>query len=230
MKFNSDDIWHDVPTVKLTKNTIYPPGIFRFCLSDFISLWEGFPSMNYQEKKDRVARIFNIDYFDSCTVLTDAISLKKLIKSTFSAPSLSDESGFIYIYTFEDNVLAGQYKQGMLWWAVRRYETKLKVGRTEQNIFNRISQQFDIRTSISEPPILLTALWTNRVVLCERTIHQQLNSKRLTDTTGKVSRGGVEWFKDVPSSAIPIVLHWVSYYRRKDLPSSAPQVSLVSPS
>ncbi len=230
MKFNSNDIWHDVPTVKLTKNTIYPPGIFRFCLSDFISLWEGFPSMNYQEKKDRIARIFNIDYFDSFTVLTDAISLEKLIKSTFSAPSLSDESGFIYIYTFEDNVLAGQYTQGMLWWAVRRYETKLKVGRTEQNIFNRISQQFDIRTSISEPPILLTALWTNRVVLCERTIHQQLNSKRLTDTIGKVSRGGVEWFKDVPSSAIPIVLHWVSYYRRKDLPSSAPQVSVVSPS
>jgi len=36
MRFNSDDIWYDVPVVKLTESVILPPGFFRFSLSDFL--------------------------------------------------------------------------------------------------------------------------------------------------------------------------------------------------
>jgi hypothetical protein len=229
MRFNSDDIWYDVPVVKLTESVILPPGVFRFSLSDFLHVWKGFPSMSLLEKRNRLERIFNADYFESATVLTDAISLEKLINTGFNAPSPQDESGFIYIYTFEDNILAGQFTEGMLWFTKSRYETKLKVGRTEQNILARVDQQLSMRTSVSEPPILLTALWTKQVVLCERTIHQQLSSKRLTDSTGKAAKGGVEWFKDIPTSAIPIVLHWVSFFRRKVETPTAPHLSVVSP-
>lgn len=214
MRFNIENIWYDVPAVKITNNVTLPPGLFRFSLSDFVYVWKGFPSMSCAEKRNRLERTFNTDYFDAHTVLTDAISFEKLVDTGYYAPSLGDGSGFIYIYTFEDNVLAGKHRQGKLWWAVDRYDTKLKVGRTEQHILNRIDQQLDLRTTVSEPPILLTALWTKEVAMCERTIHQQLSSKRLTDSTGKAARGGVEWFKDIPTSVIPIVLYWVSRYRR----------------
>jgi hypothetical protein len=228
MRFNSEDIWHDVPVVKITKDMPLPSGVFRFSLSDFAHVWKGFPSMNHLEKCNRLKRTFNTDYFDAPTVLTDALSFEKLINTGYYEPSLGDGSGFIYIYTFEDNVLAGKHRQGSLWWAVDRYDTKLKVGRTEQNILNRIDQQLGLRTAVSEPPILLTALWTKQVALCERTIHQQLSSKRLTDSTGKAARGGVEWFKDIPTSAIPIILYWVSRYRRGAEVSTSNDICLVS--
>jgi hypothetical protein len=214
MRFNSEDIWHDVPAVKITDSLSLPPGVFRVSLSDFAYVWKGFPSMNYLDKCNRLKRTFNTDYFESPTVLTDALSLEKLMNTGYYDPSVGDGSGFIYIYTFEDNVLAGKHKQGRLWWAVDRYDTKLKVGRTEQNILNRVDQQLGLRTAVSEPPILLTALWTKQVALCERTIHQHLSSKRLTDSTGRAAKGGVEWFKDIPTSVIPIILSWVSRYRR----------------
>ncbi len=35
MRFNSEDIWHDVPAVKITKDVTLPPGVFRSSLSDF---------------------------------------------------------------------------------------------------------------------------------------------------------------------------------------------------
>ena len=214
MKFDSEDIWPNIPGVNLTKNVNLPPGIFRFSLSDFAYVWKGLSSMNCLEKRNRLERIFNTDYFESHTVLTDAISLEKLINTDFYDPSCKDDSGFIYIYTFEDNVLAGQHTQGMLWWKSCRYKAKLKVGQTGQNPFNRINQQIDSKTCIPEPPILLTALWTNQVAQCEREIHQELSNKRLIDSTGKAAKGGVEWFKDIPTSAIPIILCWVSRYRR----------------
>ena len=140
MKFNSEDIWHDIPAIKLAEGVTLPPGVFRFSLSDFVYVWKGFPSMNPLKKRDRLEQIFNADYFESHTVLTDAISLEKLIYTDFYELSPNNGSGFIYIYTFEDNVLAGQYLQGMFWWKVRRYETKLKVGRIEQNVLRRIDQ------------------------------------------------------------------------------------------
>lgn len=214
MRFNSEDIWHDVPAVKITDSLSLPPGVFRVSLSDFAYVWKGFPSMNYLEKCNRLKRTFNTDYFESPTVLTDALSFEKLKNTGYSDPLVGDGSGFIYIYTFEDNIIAGKHRQGMLWWAVDRYDTKLKVGQTGQNILNRVEQQLGLRTAVSEPPILLTALWTKQVALCERTIHQQLSSKRLTDSTGKAAKGGVEWFKDIPTSVMPIILYWVSRYRR----------------
>lgn len=218
MTFNSEDIWHDIPAVKLFEGVPLPPGVFRFSLSDFISVWKGFPSKSLLEKRDRLERIFNADYFDSHTVLTDAISLEKLMNTGFYDPSPKDGSGFIYIYTFEDNILAGQYLQGMLWWRVSRYKTKLKIGRTSQNVLNRIDQQLDSRTSVSEPPILLTAFWTNLVVQCERDIHHELRNKRLTGKMGGAAKGGVEWFKDTPTLAIPIILKWVTRYRNRPSP------------
>ncbi|MEJ1939035.1 GIY-YIG nuclease family protein, partial [Nostoc sp. NIES-2111] len=112
-----------------------------------------------------------------------------------------------------DNVLAGKYSQGLLWWTSSRYETKLKIGRTEQNVMKRIDQQLATRTSISEPPILLSALWTNLVVQCERSIHHELRNKRLSDNMGRPARGGVEWFKDTPTLAIPTVIKWITRYR-----------------
>jgi hypothetical protein len=213
MKFNSEDIWHGVPAVNLAKDASLPSEVFRFSLSDFVCRWKGFPSMNNLEKRNRLERIFNADYFDSHTVLTDAISLEKLIDTGFYDPSPKDGSGFIYIYTFEDNVLAGQFTQGMLWWETLCYETKMKIGRTEQNLLNRINQQLDMKTTVSEPPILLAAFWTNQVCICERTIHQQLASKRLTDSMGRTARGGVEWFKDIPTSVMPIIRYWAERYR-----------------
>jgi hypothetical protein len=68
-------------------------------------------------------------------------------------------------------------------------------------------------TSISEPPILLAAFWTNSVVQCERDIHLAMEDKRLTDKTGRAAKGGVEWFKDTPTRALPTVLEWVTHHR-----------------
>ncbi len=145
MKFNSEDIWHDIPVVKLFEGVPLPPGVFRFSLSDFISVWKGFPSKSLLEKRDRLERIFN----------------------------------------------------------------------AEQNVLNRIDQQLDSRTCVSEPPILLTAFWTNLVVQCELDIHHELRNKRLTGKMGGAAKGGVEWFKDTPTSAIPIILKWVTRYRNR---------------
>ena len=119
------------------------------------------------------------------------------------------------MYTYEDNVLAGLYEQGIFWWKTTRYEAKLKIGRTEQHPFRRIDQQLDTRTNIPDPPILLAALWTNLVAPCERSIHIELKEqgKRLTDSRGDDAKGGVEWFKDTPTESLPTIHKWVKYYR-----------------
>lgn len=213
MRFDSDNIWHDIPAIDISSGFIpETDSIFRICLEDFVYSWEGFPSMHPSKKRERLSDVFNVDYFESHTVLTDAISLEKLINAGFYDPSPNDGSGFIYIYTFEDNVLAGLYEQGILWWKAQRYETKLKIGRTEQNVLRRIDQQLDRKTGIPEPPILLAAFWTKLVVPCEREIHRELADKRLADKMGRPARGGVEWFKDTPTMALPTVLKWVEHF------------------
>jgi RNA polymerase sigma factor (sigma-70 family) len=212
MGFDSDDIWHDIPVINITNDSIpTDDSIFRINLDTFVGCWESFSSMSTAQKRDRLSQIFNIDYFDSATVLTNADSLEKLKKSGFYDRSPADQNGFIYIYTFEDNVLAGLYEQGFFWWKNRRYETKLKIGRTEQNVFRRINQQFDNKTGISEPPILLAVFWTKLVVQCEREIHNELTDKRLKDKEGNLAKGGVEWFKDTPTQILPTVLKWVEH-------------------
>jgi RNA polymerase sigma factor (sigma-70 family) len=212
MGFDSDDIWHDIPVINITNDSIpTDDSIFRINLDTFVGCWESFSSMSTAQKRDRLSQIFNIDYFDSATVLTNADSLEKLKKSGFYDRSPADRSGFIYIYTFEDNVLAGLYEQGFLWWKNSRYETKLKIGRTEQNVFRRINQQLDNKTGISEPPILLAVFWTKLVVQCEREIHNELIDKRLKDKEGNLAKGGVEWFKETPTQILPTVLEWVKY-------------------
>lgn len=213
MGFDSDDIWHDIPVINITNNsTVTDNSIFRINLDTFVCCWESFPSMSTCQKRDRLSQIFNIDYFNSDTVLTNKTSIEKLKKSRFYDPSPSDQSGFIYIYTFEDNVLAGLYEQGFFWWKTCRYEAKLKIGRTEQNVFRRIEQQFDSKTGVSEPPILLAVFWTKLVVQCEREIHNELIDKRLKDKEGNLAKGGVEWFKDTPAQILPIVLKWVKHF------------------
>lgn len=225
MRFSSDDIWHDIPEVDIHNDFIpETDSIFRICLEDFVYSWKGFPSMHPSKKRERLSCIFNVDYFESHTVLTDSISIEKLINTDFYAPSPNDGSGFIYIYTFEDNVLAGLYEQGILWWKTKRYETKLKIGRTEQNVLRRIDQQLDRKTGISEPPILLAAFWTKLVVPCEREIHRELANKRLADKMGRPARGGVEWFKDTPTLTLPIVLRWVEHF---SCPSPHPPASIT---
>lgn len=213
MTVNIEDLLPDIPALKISETTNPPPGIFRFSLSDFITVWKGFPYSNLTEKRERLERIFNADYFDVPIVATDDVSLDKMIHTSFSASSPQDSSGFIYIYSFEDNILAGKYSEGLLWWTAHRYKAKLKIGRTEQNVFNRIDQQLSTRTPIPEPPILLTALWTKSVVQCERAIHNELRNKRLADNQGRNAKGGVEWFKDTPTLALPIILKWVNRYR-----------------
>jgi T5orf172 domain/Sigma-70 region 2 len=223
MGFDSDDIWHDIPTINIATDSIpTDDSIFRINLDTFVGCWESFSSMSTAQKRDRLSQIFNIDYFDSATVLTNADSLEKLKKSGFYDRSPADQSGFIYIYTFEDNVLAGLYEQGLFWWKNRRYETKLKIGRTEQNVFRRIHQQFDNKTGISEPPILLAVFWTKLVVQCERGIHCDLTHKRLKDNEGNLAKGGVEWFKDTPTQILPTVIQWVKHcnYLQHSIPTS----------
>ncbi|MEJ1934989.1 hypothetical protein WDZ92_32735, partial [Nostoc sp. NIES-2111] len=90
MKFNVADLLPDIPAIKLTEGVNPPPGIFRFSLSDFLLIWKGFPSKNLIEKRERLEQIFNADYFDACTVVTDAMSLDKLIYTDFHAPSPKD--------------------------------------------------------------------------------------------------------------------------------------------
>jgi T5orf172 domain len=222
MKFSSHNIWHDIETFDVSKGLEFVPDkVFRFCLEDFICIWR--ESLNStSDNRDKLSSIFNIDYFNSCTVLTNAISLKKLANTGFYDSSPKDRSGFIYIYTFEDNVLAGKYDEGILWWKTQRYETKLKIGRTEQHVFNRIKQQLDCKTAISEPPILLAVFWTRLVVQCEHKIHEDLAAKRLSDNTGQAAKGGVEWFKDKPTLVLPIVLKWVEYFSQVSLSPSQP--------
>ena len=227
MKFDSNDIWHDIPKIDILADSIpTDDSVFRIDLDTFVYCWESFSSMSTTLKRNRLSKIFNIDYFNSATVLTNASSLYKLKKSGFYDKSPTDQSGFIYIYTFEDNVLAGLYEQGFFWWKNRRYETKLKIGRTEQNVFRRIYQQFDNKTGISEPPILLAVFWTKLVVQCEREIHNELIDKRLKDNEGNVARGGVEWFKDTPTQILPTVLKWVKHcnLQKPSITTSLPTV------
>ncbi|MBD1873919.1 GIY-YIG nuclease family protein [Nodosilinea sp. FACHB-131] len=222
MRFSSDDIWHDIPEVDISDEELIDfiddGSIFRVCLEDFIYAWKGFPSMHPSKKRERLSSIFNVDYFEEYTVLTDVVSLKKLLNTDFYEPSPANGSGFIYIYTFEDNVLAGLYEPGLLWWRTKRYEAKLKIGRTEQNVLRRIDQQLDRKTGICEPPILLAVFWTQWVVSCEHEIHQELAGKRLSDKTGKPAKGGVEWFKATPTLTLPVVLKWVEHFSRLSPP------------
>ena len=191
MGFNSDDIWHDIPIIRIGNDDIPTDGsIFRISLDTFIPYWESSPSRSLAQKREHLSKIFNIDYFDSATILTNAVSLKKLQGWDFYDQPPTERSGFIYAYTFEDNILAGLQEQGLFLLEPRQYETKLKIGRTGQNIFNRIKQQFDKKTGVPEPPILLLFFWNKSVVQCEREIHKELDDKRLKDKEGNIAKIG----------------------------------------
>jgi hypothetical protein len=215
MKFNCEDLIPGIPKVQLPEESKQQNGYFRISLSDFLPIWQGFPLQGIAQKRNRLESIFNADYFDEYIVVSDSISIEKIRSTNFSQPSPKNGSGFIYVYTFEDNVLAGARKEGFLWWEKTRYEPKLKIGRTEQHPFYRIERQLDKKANIPEPPILMAILWTELVATCERDIHYELTKqgKRLSDDKGRQKRGGVEWFKDELNQSMPTIYNWINHYR-----------------
>jgi hypothetical protein len=92
MRFDSDNIWNGIEAIDISDGIPDTDSIFRFCLDDFVYIWEGFASRNPAEKRGRLSDIFNIDYFDSCTVVTDSISLEKLANAGFYDSSPKDGS------------------------------------------------------------------------------------------------------------------------------------------
>jgi hypothetical protein len=210
-----DILWPNIPTVDIANEIPPQEGLFKISLTEFTKQWKGFPFRDIEAKRERLYDIFNKNYFDEDTVITDALSLRKLINTNFSECGLQDGSGFIYVYSFEDNILARHFKQGIFWWETSDYEAKLKIGRTERHPFFRIEQQFGSKTNIPEPPILLAMLWTDLVRPCERDIHRELRSigKRLMDCDGEPARGGKEWFRDTPQEALSLVYRWIKEYR-----------------
>lgn len=212
---NLDILWSNIPTVDIAEKIPPQEGLFKISLAEFTKQWKGFPLRNIEAKQERLYDIFNKNYFNEDTVITDALSLSKLIDTNFSECSLQDGSGFIYVYSLEDNILAGYFKQGIFWWETSDYEAKLKIGRTARHPFFRIEQQFGSKTNIPEPPILLAMLWTDFVSRCERDIHRELRatSKKLIDHDGEESRGGREWFRDTPKEALSLVYRWIKEYR-----------------
>jgi hypothetical protein len=122
------------------------------------------------------------------------------------------ESGFLYCYSYEANLIAGYYKEphesGMLWWH-RSWEThhflpEIKIGKTARTDFEeRVLEQFiGPRVGVGHPQraILLFLMYSPRVTSkgLETMVHSELkkrgywlkNADRFEDTSP-----GSEWFE-----------------------------------
>jgi T5orf172 domain len=126
------------------------------------------------------------------------------------------ESGFLYCYSYEANLVAGHYKErhesGMLWWH-RSWEThhflpEIKIGKTARTDFEeRVLEQFlGSRVGVGHPQraILLFLMYSPRVTSnatrkgLETMVHGELkkrgyflkNADRFEDTSP-----GSEWFE-----------------------------------
>jgi hypothetical protein len=214
--FTADEIFGRTPVVedikKAPKN-----GPFRLKLSEFANIWEGHKS---KDEIHLLQAVFNADYFDEALFVTDSVSLETLLKQRFYSSSADDGSGFVYIYTFNNSVLAGKFSHGGFFglFAKNGYKAEIKIGQTTRNIFKRIYEQIEqAKTMVSSPPILLAAFWVPRSGGCERTLHIEFENKRVVGANNKPYRlTGVEWFVDEPQKALDAVWEIVVQHRENN--------------
>jgi hypothetical protein len=131
-KFTADEIFGRTQIVK-TLDNIPQNKPFRLPLSEFAKRWEGRRS---RDELELLKEVSDEDYFEDSLFVTDSVSLEILLAQKFHSKSSDDGSGFVYIYTFENNVLAGKYMHGgfLGFFSSKGYEAQIKIGQTIRNV------------------------------------------------------------------------------------------------
>jgi hypothetical protein len=210
-KFSENEIFGGTQVIKSLDN-LPQNKFFRLSLATFAPHWKGFKR---KDEVEALKSIFHVDYFDDSLFVTDAISLPVLLTQEFYSLSNEDKSGFVYIYTFEDKVLAGKFQSGFLFFTSTNYKAKIKVGCTTRNVFYRIKQQvIQAGAALSDPPILLAAFWVPRPFSCEAEIHNAFSKQQVTDSNGQPFHFvGTEYFYAVPKEVLPDIYKLVQKNR-----------------
>jgi T5orf172 domain len=221
-KFSDDEIFGGTQVIKSLDN-LPKNKFFRLSLSTLATHWKGFKR---KDEVEALKSIFHVDYFNDSLFVTDSISLPVLLTQEFYSLSNEDKSGFVYIYTFEDKILAGKFQSGFLFFTSTNYKAKIKVGCTTRNVFYRIKQQvIQAGAALSDPPILLAAFWVPRPFNCEAAIHNALSTQQVTDSKGQPFHFvGTEYFYAVPKEALPDIYKLV-LRNRAEYPIEKPQVA-----
>jgi T5orf172 domain len=227
-RFTADEIFGRTQIIKSLDN-IPQNKPFRLQLSEFAKRWEGRRS---RDELELLKEVFNEDYFEDSLFVTDSVSLEFLLTQKFHSRSSDDGSGFVYVYTFEDKVLAGKYiHSGFLgFFSSKEYKAKIKIGQTTRNVFKRIHEQVvEAKTALADPPILLAAFWVPKSGGCENQVHTVFDDKRVTNKHGKPYKlTGVEWFIDKPQDALDSVWKIVLQHRITHRPIQVPGETLIS--
>jgi T5orf172 domain len=227
-RFTADEIFGRTQIIKSLDN-IPQNKPFRLQLSEFAKHWEGRRS---RDELELLKEVFNEDYFEDSLFVTDSVSLDFLLSQRFHSKSSDDGSGFVYIYTFENNVLAGKFVHGGFFgfFTNKGYEAEIKIGQTTRNVFKRIYEQVvEAKTALSAPPILLAAFWVPKSGGCENQVHTAFEDKRVTSKNGKPYKlTGVEWFIDKPQDALDSVWKIVLQHRITHQPIEVLGETLIS--
>jgi hypothetical protein len=148
------DIWKGIESIKLHKtmpNFTYPL-LFRYSLCDLnIACSDKLPLVK-----------FNLDFHRSKTILSDLYSSENNMRGLFNLPLNTeiqeDGSGWIYLYTNDQELLNGKKEEGLFWWYQISYKCRIKIGITGRHPIQRIREQQS--TGVSRLPLILGLLWT----------------------------------------------------------------------
>ena len=188
------DIWKEIEGIEL--NEINPdtdvPKLYRYSLN----------SLN-KVCRDKLPLVkFNLDFHRSRTIISDKYSYEHNMRGLFNTPlrieKLQDESGWIYLYTNEQELTNGRQEKGWFWWYSLEYKCRIKIGRTGRHPIQRIREQQS--TGVPHLPLILGLFWTPTIVTADNVLRERLKSFIAPNS------GGSEWYKLKPNEALNIVL------------------------
>lgn len=145
---------------------------------------------------------FNLDFHRSRTIISDYYSYQNEMRGLFKTPLRTekhqDGSGWIYLYTNEQELVNGKEETGWFWWYNLEYKCRIKIGRTGRHPIQRIREQQGI--GVPHLPLILGLLWTPTIVRADNILRERLKRYAALNT------GSTEWCELKPKDALNIVL------------------------
>jgi hypothetical protein len=195
-KIFGKDIWKEIEVIELNKINpdTHIPELYRYSLN----------SLNKVCGDNLPLVKFNLDFHCSRTIISDKYSYEYNMRGLFNTPlkikleDKKDESGWIYLYTNEQELNDGRQEKGWFWWYSLEYKCRIKIGRTGRHPIQRIREQQS--TGVPHLPLILGLFWTPTIVTADNVLRDRLRPFMATNA------GGSEWYKLKPHEALKIVL------------------------
>jgi T5orf172 domain len=200
-KNRGQNIWKDIECIELSELDSSKQQLSRYSLI----------SLNQACGDKLPLGKFNLDYYRSRIIVSDNYSFQDNMRGLFDTPikakEKEDGSGWIYLYTNEQELNNGKLEGGWLWWYSIKYKCRIKIGRTGRHPIQRIREQQS--AGVAHLPLILGLLWTPTIGTADTVLRNVLKSYKARNS------GGDEWYLIEPSEALKIVVESIENCRNK---------------